>query len=75
MVGGGVVLMFIGFMLVMPRGTVGGSAPGRNVRLAPGSLSRTAGYQAAPGGRYRVIRLVLGFLLLIGGLVLILAGS
>ena len=53
----GMLLMLIGFALVVPRGALAGSAAGRNVTTTH-QVSRTPGYQPAPTGRARVVRLV-----------------
>ena len=66
----GMVLMLIGFVVVVPRGTLAGSAAVRNV-MTSHQVSRTPGYQAAPTGRVRVAQLVVGGLCLIGGFVVI----
>ena len=70
----GMVLMLSGFVLVVPRGALAGSAAVRNV-MTPHQVSRTPGYQPAPTGRVRFARLVVGGLCLIGGFVVILVAG
>jgi hypothetical protein len=67
----GMVLIVIGFVLVVPRGALAGSAAVRNVAMPPHQLVRTPGYQAAPAGRVRLVRLLVGALCLLGGFVVI----
>jgi hypothetical protein len=70
----GMLLMLIGFVLVVPRGALAGSAAVRNVTTTH-QVSRTPGYQPAPTGRARVARLVVGGVCLIGGFVVILVAG
>ena len=68
----GIVLMLIGFVLIMPRGALAGSAAIRNVPMPSRQLVRTPGYQPAPTGRIRAARLVIGGVCLIVGFAIIL---
>jgi len=47
----GMLLMLIGFAFVVPRGGVAGSTAARNVRVGPGGLSTTPGYDGEPTRR------------------------
>jgi hypothetical protein len=75
MVGAGLLLMFVGFALVAPRGGVPGGASHRNVVLGVGRMMTTPGYQGEPGRRAKRIRLLIGFGMLVGGLGLIVAAG
>ena len=67
----GFLLMLIGFAFVVPRGGVAGSTAARNVRVGPGGLSPTPGYDDEPTRRYRVLQVVLGLVMMVGGFVIL----
>lgn len=67
----GILLVVIGFVLVVPRGALPGSAAVRNVPLAPQQVVRTPGYQPAPTGRARLALLLVGATCLASGFLVI----
>jgi hypothetical protein len=67
----GMLLMLIGFAFVVPRGGVAGSTAARNVRVGPGGLSTTPGYDGEPTRRYRVLQVLVGLVMMVGGFVII----
>lgn len=67
----GIILVLVGFALVVPRGGVPGSAAVRNVSLGRQRVFSTPGYTDHPSVRYRVIRIVIGLVMVVGGVVLI----
>jgi hypothetical protein len=66
-----VVLLFVGFALIVPRGSLPGTTSQRNVRLFGQSVERTPGYQGDLRDRTALkIRLV-GVVLLVAAVVII----
>jgi hypothetical protein len=72
----GILLLLVGFVTVAPRGTTPGGAAHRDVPIGGvGGLVSTPGYQRdqeGTGRRSKVIRLLMGAVLLGAGLVVIL---
>jgi hypothetical protein len=72
MIGVGLLLMFVGFAVVTPRGAMPGGAAHRNVSAGPGHLVTTRGYvEEGPRGWWRFTRPLIGVALLVTGLALI----
>jgi hypothetical protein len=71
MVWAGIALVIVGFAMITPRGSLPGSTAVRNVRMAPLRLYTTPGYQGDESRRGRWTRLMVGFVLLVGGVALI----
>ena len=75
----GIVLLLVGFVSVLPRGLTPGGAAHRNVHLGGGGgLVTTPGYQREDEdtGRHRkIVRLLMGAVLLGAGLVCILVAG
>ena len=71
MIAVGLLAVLIGFALVVPRGSMPGSASARNVRLGGLQVLSTRGDQGIPSLRYRIIKTLLGLVLLAVGIILI----
>jgi hypothetical protein len=71
----GVLLLFVGFVLVVPRGGIAGSTAARQVRMGALYVQRTPGYQEETSGRARWIRIGMGLTCLVAGGVLIALGG
>jgi hypothetical protein len=75
----GIVLLLVGFATVAPRGATAGGAAHRNVPLSGvGGLVSTPGYQREEEGtarRWKIVRLLMGAVLLGAGLVCILVAG
>ena len=75
----GILLLLAGFVTVAPRGSTAGGAAHRNVPLGGGGgLVITPGYQPeqeSAGRRAKIIRLLMGAVLLGAGLVVILVAG
>jgi len=71
----GLLLVLFGFALVVPRGAVSGSMAVRNVPMGVSHIHRTPGYQDAPTGRVRWLRLGTGLAMFAGGFLLIVLAS
>jgi hypothetical protein len=71
----GVLLLFVGFILVVPRGGITGSTAARQVRMGALYVQRTPGYQEEPSGRARWTRIGIGLACLAAGAVLIALGG
>jgi hypothetical protein len=71
----GLLLVLVGFALMVSQGGMPGSTAARNVSLGRSQLFRTRGYQGNPSKRYRIIQILLGLALLVGGMALIATSS
>jgi len=71
----GLLFVLIGFACVVSRGAMPGSVAARNVTLARSQLFRTRGYQDNPSKRYRIVQVLLGVAMLVGGFALIASSS
>lgn len=71
----GLLLVLVGFALIAPRGGITGSTARRNVSLGFVHLFKTPGYQGVQSWRYRLIQVLVGVMLLVGGVVLIAISS
>jgi hypothetical protein len=75
----GIVLLLVGFVTVLPRGLTPGGAAHRNVPLGGGAggLVSTPGYQRKDEdtGRRKIVRWLMGAVLLGAGLVCILVAG
>lgn len=65
------LMVIVGFALVATRGGIPGSAAGRNARIAGLRIFSTPAYGETPTVRYRVIQILIGLLVLVGGFALI----
>jgi hypothetical protein len=66
----GIVLVLVGLALVIPRGGVSGSAAARNVRIGTG-LFQTRGYQERLKHGSRVVVVLAGVAMIVGGALMI----
>jgi hypothetical protein len=64
------LLMLIGFAIMVPRGGMAGSTARRNVILGF-RVFQTPGYQGVVSLKYRVVRVLLGLMVMVGGILLI----
>ena len=65
------LLMLLGFAIMVPRGGMAGSTARRNVILGF-RVFQTPGYQGGvPSWKYRVLRVLLGLVIMVGGIGLI----
>jgi hypothetical protein len=64
------LLMLIGFAIMVPRGGMAGSTARRNVILGF-RVFQTPGYQGVVSWKYRVVRVLLGLMVMVGGILLI----
>ena len=75
----GILLLLVGFMTVLPRGLTPGGAAHGNVPLGgAGGLASTPGYQSEEkdtGHRQKIVRWLMGAVLLGAGLVCILVAG
>ena len=69
----GLLLVLIGFAFVVPRGGVAGSTAARNVRVGPGGLSPTRGYDDEPSRKYRVLQVLGGLAMIVAGFAILAA--
>ena len=67
----GLIAVLVGFALVVPRGSMPGSASARNVRVGGLQVFSTPGPQGLPSLRYRIIRSLIGLVLVVAGFILI----
>ena len=67
----GLLAVLIGFALIVPRGSMPGSASARNVRVGGLQVFSTPGYQGNPSLRYRIIKTLIGLVVLAVGIILI----
>ena len=67
----GLLAVLVGFALVVPRGSMPGSASARNVRLGGLQVVSTRGDQGIPSMRYRIIKSLIGLVLMAVGIILI----
>ena len=68
----GLLLMFIGFMIIVPRGGISGSAAARNVGMGMQGIQRTPGYRKSrESGRSSSVRIAIGVVMFSVGLVLV----
>jgi hypothetical protein len=67
----GIFMVLVGFVLIVPRGAMAGSAAHRNVSLGSQRVFQTPGYRGEMSTRYKVIRVSIGIVLLIAGVVFI----
>jgi hypothetical protein len=67
----GLLLVLVGFAFMAPRGGVSGSTARRNVSLGGIQLFKTPGYQGVPSWKYRLIQVLAGLVIMVGGVVLI----
>jgi hypothetical protein len=70
----GFILLLVSFALLAPRGASPGSVAHRNVPVGTGYIHQTPGYQEAPIGRARWIRVGLGLGCLGVGVLLLVFG-
>ena len=66
----GLLLVLLGFAIMVPRGGMAGSTARRNVLLGF-RVFQTPGYQGVISWKYRVVRVLLGLVVMAGGMVLI----
>ena len=67
----GLLLVLLGFAIMVPRGGMAGSTARRNV-IVGFRVFQTPGYQGGvPSWKYRVVRVLLGLVVMAGGMVLI----
>jgi hypothetical protein len=70
----GLILLFLAFALLAPRGGTAGSVAHRNVPIGFGYIQQTPGYQEPPVGRARRARIGLGLACLAAGIGLLALG-
>ena len=66
----GLLLVLLGFAIMVPRGGMAGSTARRNVLLGF-RVFQTPGYQGVISWKYRVFRVLVGLVVMVGGMVLI----
>jgi hypothetical protein len=71
----GLLLVLVGFALMVPRGSVPGSASARNVQVGWMRIFNTRGYGDIPSWKYRLIQILMGLVVMGGGIVLIAVSS
>lgn len=71
----GLLVVLVGFALVVPRGSVPGTTAARNVSLGMQRIFQTRGYDGLPTRRYRVIQVLLGLAMIVGGLFIVAASG
>ncbi len=71
----GVVMVLVGFALVVPRGSMPGSASARNVSLGRQRVFVTRGDQGTQSLRYRVVKSIAGLVVVAVGIILIAASG
>jgi hypothetical protein len=64
------LLMLVGFVVMVPRGGLAGSTARRNVILGF-RVFQTPGYQGVLSWKYRLVRMLVGLVIMVGGVVLI----
>ncbi|MEO8267895.1 MAG: hypothetical protein ABI706_20515 [Ilumatobacteraceae bacterium] len=67
----GLLMVLVGFVFMAPRGGIPGSTAHRNVTLGMQRIFTTRGYQGVPSRRYRLIMILIGLALVVGGMVVI----
>jgi hypothetical protein len=70
MIAVGLLLVLVGFVMLIPRGGMPGSASTRNVTLGTQRFS-TPGRQGVQSTRFRVIQILMGVVVLAAGIILI----
>lgn len=75
MIAVGLLVLLIGFAMVVPRGSMPGSASARNVSLGSQRVFVTRGDQGIQSLRYRVIKTLAGLVLVAVGIILIAASG
>ena len=68
------LLTLVGFAVMVPRGGMAGSTARRNVILGF-RVFQTPGYQGVVSWKYRVFRVFLGLVIMVGGILLIAISS
>jgi hypothetical protein len=72
----GLLLVFVGFVLIMPNGAMPGSAARGNVtlvnRLFP---NRSRGPDGLPSRRYRLVQVLMGLVVIAAGMIIIAASG
>jgi hypothetical protein len=66
----GLLLVLLGFAIMVPRGGMAGSTARRNV-IVGFRVFQTPGYQDVISWKYRVVRVLIGLVVMAGGMVLI----
>ena len=64
-------MVLVGFALTVSRGGMPGSTAHRNVSLGMQRIFTTRGYQGVPSWRSRLIMVLIGLALVVGGMVVI----
>ncbi|MEP7045822.1 MAG: hypothetical protein ABI949_04035 [Ilumatobacteraceae bacterium] len=67
----GLLLVLVGFATVAPRGGVTGSTAARNISIGRLHLFTTPGYQDNPSRSYRLVQVLMGIVLMVGGVLII----
>ena len=68
----GMLMVVVGFVFMAPRGGIPGATAHRNVTLGMQRIFTTRGYQGGPPSwRYRLIMILIGVALVVGGMVVI----
>jgi len=70
----GLLLVFVGFVLIMPNGAIPGSVSARNVRVGT-KLFTTRGPDGLPSRRYRVVSVLMGLVVMAAGVIIIAVSS
>ena len=72
MVALGLSMVLTGFVFMAPRGGIPGATAHRNVSLGMQRIFTTRGYEGeAPSWRHRLIQILIGLALVVGGMVVI----
>ena len=67
----GLLMVLVGFVFMAPRGGIPGATAHRNVSLGMQRIFTTRGYQGVPSWRYRLIMILIGVALVVGGMVVV----
>ena len=68
----GLLMVLGGFIFMAPRGGIPGATAHRNVSLGMQRIFTTRGYEGeAPSWRHRLIQILIGLALVVGGMVVI----
>jgi hypothetical protein len=64
------LLVLVGFVIMVPRGGLAGSTARRNV-IVGFRVFQTPGYQGVMSWKYRLVRVLVGLVIMVGGVLLI----
>ena len=75
MIAAGVLVFLVGFAVIVPRGGATGAVAHRNVTLGHSQLFRTRGYEGVQSNKARFVRIAVGLVMIVGGLLMIMIDS